>query len=103
MVFTRGPEFTHRGAAGKTGDWIIDPARNVDWVIVYHRDGADGGAIWRGRPSGIVGPVPPSARHPKGKPRYRVSLVGLRLVGRTQEDWRSFAETWTNPVRYIGR
>ena len=105
VLFTRGSKFTQVGKKGETGNWVIDPARKVDWVIIYHRDGknADGGAVWRGRPDGIIRAMPPSARHPGGKARYCVSLVGLKFLGRVRESWRIFADSWSNPIRYIER
>lgn len=38
VIFTQGSDFDlGDGNTGSTGEWLIDPNRPVDRVIIYHR------------------------------------------------------------------
>jgi len=94
-IFTRG-ERLHIGqdGHGSTGHWVIDPAKQVDVVVFYHRqpgEAADN-QIYTAHPDGVQGP--------DDEERFTLALVDLTLRGTTESNWRSFCGTWTNPIRY---
>src|SRR5262245_36485700 len=91
-LFTRGWNFrVKKKGAGSTGNWKLDPkrARSAKWVVVYVH-GKDGGAVWRAKNAGVS----------QRRGRWQVQLQNLRLVGHTDESWRTFAGG-QNPVRYV--
>lgn len=96
FVFTRGQHFAvESNGAGHTGNWVINPERPVDWIVVF-KDGGGAGAdaeLWRGRPAGVRGPIE--------EKRYVLDLADVELVGHTSQNWRTFTGGSANPVRYV--
>lgn len=70
--------------------------RGVACVILYHRpEGAHRAAVWRCR-------VDDESKHkPEKDGRYALALLDLKYCGETRENWPAFAETGSNPLRYV--
>ena len=95
VIFTHGLHFILcDGNTGSTGQWIIDPNRSVDRVIVYHRDDEKNTNILY------------IANHAGTEPaeregRYNIQLAHVQYIGTTSTNWIEFAEGGQYPIRYI--
>jgi hypothetical protein len=80
------------GEVSESGNWVMNPARDVDTVVIYHRH--------NGVNSIIVGEhldtIPSIA-----KGRYVLRFSGAKEVGHTRANWFEFAETGSRPVRFV--
>ena len=87
-----------RDGSGTSGYWVIDPARQVDRFIIYCREGGAGDTaqLYRGD---YVSTEPST----EDAGRYAVTFEGAKQVGVTRLTWPKFADTGSNPVRYISR
>lgn len=95
VIFTRGGRFVvNDDHSGSTGNWVIDPNRNVDRVVIYHRrDQASPNELYIGTFKGV---------QPTDKPtRYSVQLDHIQYVGLTESNWLDFADGGQNPIRYL--
>jgi len=99
VVFTHGLNLKIRpDGTGTSGNWIIDPRRRADKIIIYRRNTSDietTNEIFIGQQNGISGPTPDDDR------RYIVAFIDLKRVGTTDMNWKEFAETGSAPVRYL--
>lgn len=96
FIFTEGASLTiGADGTGSTGDWVVDPRRRVDWIIIYKR-GSDrtNNELWMARPGDYE-----SARGD----RYAIGLRHVQLIGATDANWSQFASAGNNPIRYISR
>jgi hypothetical protein len=97
-VLTDGRNLKLNGdGSGSSGNWVIDPARQVDRFVIYYREGGAGDTarLYRGDYVG-AGPSPEAGRSV-------VTFEGAEQVGVTRLSWPEFADTGANPVRYISR
>lgn len=100
VIFTDGRDFNrNRDGSGQTGNWVIDPKRLFEKVIVYRRDKVFGkNEVYAATPVGVIGPI----HLTKSKQdRYAIKLSSVKLEGTTSEKWFSFAQTGPNPIRYL--
>jgi hypothetical protein len=99
IVFTEGRhlEFSPDGT-GTSGNWVIDPERQVDRFILYVRPGEVGSLadVYRAD-------YEAAAPAPVREGRFVVSFRAMERVGITRQDWAHFADTGANPVRYLSR
>jgi hypothetical protein len=99
VIFTKGKnlELDLEGTGtGTTGNWITNPRRRVDKVIVYRRDPYETSGesdVFIGEHAGLVGP--------NENGRYIVKMRGVVCAGTTQRNWYDFADAGTNPIRYL--
>lgn len=98
LIFTRDTESlrVEEESLCSSRSWVVDPNRHPNRVIVYHRHRT--GSIPTNEV--IVGDFVefvPSIEHP-GR-----HIVRFRETCRTTsgQNWRGFAQTWSNPVRFI--
>ena len=97
VLFTEGANLTiNPDGSGSTGDWVVDPRRRVDWIIMYRREAGNpaDNELLMARSGDFEGP--------RGD-RYLINLRDVKRVGSTNVNWREFAGGWNNPVRYIAR
>ena len=101
VFFTDGRNLIIRSnGTGTSGNWIINPKRRADKIIIYRRDTTDiqiTNEIFIGHHNGVTGPIPDDDR------RYIVAFINLRSCGTTDMNWSEFAETGSAPVRYLKR
>jgi len=101
VLFTDGRNLTIRpDGTGASGNWIINPRRPTDKIIIYRRDTTDTritNEIFIGQHNGVSGPTPGDDR------RYIVAFIDLKSAGITDMNWSEFAETGSAPVRYLKR
>jgi hypothetical protein len=98
-LFTRGAHLTFaRNGPGASGNWVLNPARDFDRVILYLR-----------RPEQdppqaevYVADFVETVESPEPR-RYVVRFRNARLVGTTTQSWSAFAECGANPVRYLSK
>ncbi len=99
VVFTDGLNLTIQpDGTGTSGNWIINPHRQADKIIIYRRDTKNTqiiNEILIERHNGVSGPTPDDNR------RYIVAFIDLKSHGTTNTNWREFAETGSAPVRYL--
>jgi putative restriction endonuclease len=98
VVFTKGRHLTDkRDGTGSTGWWKINPQHKVDSVIVYRRmsDDQTDNDLYVGKPDSIEGP--------REDGRYLVRLQNFKFAGRAIVNWRKFAATHTQALRYVSR
>lgn len=96
VIFTRDRELTLRpDGSGFTGNWVLDPRRRQSRVVIYNRTGAnaDGGEIISALHWETTASTEPG--------RFVVAFKNSVLHGRTDKDWKEFAGTGQNPIRYI--
>jgi hypothetical protein len=97
-VLTDGRHFRmNDDGSGRSGNRKVDPQRDVDLFIVYHRPGKAGDAakLYRAVYTGATPSTEPG--------RAVVSFEEVEPAGVTRSSWREFAATWANPVRYMSR
>lgn len=106
-MFTDGRDLQiSQDGSGSTGYWIMNPKRLFDKVIIYKRDRRipNGGEIYTGIPVQVI-PArqasPPHNRWPNLDRRFLIGLSNVEPAGITRETWSEFAQTGTNPVRYL--
>ena len=94
VIFTHGYLFQiHDDKTGLTGEWKINPNRHVDRVIIYHRDDEMKNTVYVADRVGVE----PAQR----EGRYNIQLAHVQYVGTTSLNWREFAETTQNSIRYL--
>jgi hypothetical protein len=96
-IFTDGTHYKPKSdGTGTTGYWVISARRKVDKVIIYLRgETSDDNVIFLGNYEHVV-PSP-------DKGRNIVRFSGLQQVGTTTLNWHEFANTGTNPIRYLDK
>jgi hypothetical protein len=97
FIFTRGDRFElHADGSGFTGDWIVSPTRQVDWVFIYRRDRHDASLneLFKAKPTGVE-------RSPRDAARHVIQLADIIVVGDTDMKWPDFAGTGRGAIRYI--
>lgn len=97
-IFTRGKQFHCRqDGAGYTGNWVINPKKKIDKVIIYKRDpNGNKHEIFVGTLVEII--------DSEQAGRRQLSMANIRLAGTTTLNWNEFTETKhgaVNPVKYI--
>jgi hypothetical protein len=84
---------------GHTGNWVINPSRQVHKVVIYKQDNPlTPNEIYVADHVGV-------SQHDDGR-RYIISLADIRPLGSITEDWYEFADVdpgARNPVRYLKR
>ena len=98
VIVTDGKNLTdNHDGTGSTGWWVIDPQRKVDRVIIYRRASADetDNDLFTATHDGVDGP--------REDGRYLIRLLGLTLAGHSDSNWRDFAATRQNPIRYVSK
>ncbi len=95
VIFTHGGLFKlHEDNTGSTGNWIVDPSRCVDRVIVYFRDKQiNTNTLYIANHAGL------EAKEKKG--RYNIQLNHVQYIGATSLNWYEFADGSQNPIRYL--
>lgn len=95
VIFTRGGRFeVNADHTGSTGNWVIDPNRKIDRVIVYHRnETANTNMLYIGS---LV-----QAEKTTENDRYNIRLAHIQYIGETTLHWKEFAEAGQNPIRYL--
>ena len=81
---------------GFTGDWKIRLQNNIEIVVIYHRIGGVNN-IYKADIVNIEGPLPVH----EDTNRYRIHFSNCKNFGTTESNWSVFADTGTNPVRYL--
>jgi hypothetical protein len=84
---------------GSTGNWVLNPNRKVDRVIIYKRD-------TNGNQHEIYAGIPVEIVESEEAGRRQVKLADLKLLGTTSNNWNEFAETKhgaVNPIKYISK
>jgi hypothetical protein len=76
----------------KTGNWRISPKRSFEKVVVYYR--------CNNVNTIILGDYIDRSPSPDPK-RFIVRFSNAKEAGFTRLSWSEFAETGTNPVKYI--
>lgn len=79
---------------GSTGNWIVRSDLDVDRVIILRRGASQVNQVYVATFNGLT--------LDEGDPRrWRIHFTNARLVGRTDNNWREFADAGQNPVRYV--
>lgn len=97
FIFTDGANLTiNQDGSGSTGDWVVDPRRRVDWVVIYKRasNNPSRNELLLARSGDLEGPR---------AERYLINLRDIKSVGYTDVNWHEFASAGNNPIRYIMR
>ena len=86
-------ELNKEHRTGSTGDWVIDNDKVAKdlFIIIYLRQG--------GR-NKIYKAIITETKY-IGDKRYRIYFEDYELLGETYANWHEFADSGTNPVRYI--
>jgi len=97
-IFTRGGHFEHDpDGSGYTGNWVINPQKKLDKVVIYKRDAAGTRhEVYVGTPVEII--------DSEQEGRRQIKMVDIRLAGTTTHNWNEFTETKhgsINPIKYI--
>jgi len=97
IIFTDGSHF-HKdiNGDGSTGYWVLNPKREYDKVIIYHRRDKQVNDIYIATPTGLKG------SNRAGK--YVIELKGISCVGTTDANWYEFAELSMgaqSPIHYL--
>jgi hypothetical protein len=97
-VLTDGRHFNlNHDGSGSSGNWLINPQRQVERFIVYHRPGSAGDSANLYRADYVdATPSPESGRSV-------ISFRKAEQVGVTRLSWPEFADTGASPVRYISK
>ncbi len=85
--------------SGSTGYWKVSPSRRADRVAIHRqsvRAGQRLNELFTALHDGVIGPT-------KKNRRYTVRLRDIQHAGTTDRNWPDFADTRSNPVRYISR
>ena len=98
VIFTRNRHlFLRPDGTGYTGNWVIDPQRKYARVVIYNRDdGANAGGD-------VIVATHVDTRGTEEPGRYAVYFRDVVLRGKTEKDWKEFADTGQNPIRYAAR
>lgn len=96
VIFTRNRQLhILPDGTGFTGSWVLNPARVYSRVVIYNRDDAHdaGGDV------SVAEHVDTRAAEEEG--RFTVRFRNAERRGRTERDWKDFANTGQNPIRYV--
>lgn len=96
FIFTAGDDLElFPDGTGRSGYWKISATRRLDRVVIYLRDKKRPGVgdLYSGQIAGI------DAKRADG--RRLIHLQKMGKVGFTRENWRKFANTNVNPLRYV--
>jgi hypothetical protein len=105
VIFTKDIQFFRKpDGTGSSGNWIMNRHRIADRVILYcrkhPRSTADIYLADFVPPTNTTdcygNPVPPNE-----SPRVVVHFAGCSHVGQTRKNWYQFADTGTNPIRWL--
>jgi hypothetical protein len=92
---TSGEHFhVYKDDTGETGHWPIGKTQEFDKVIVFHTKEDGNNDVWIGDYVIRLFTVPEEGR-------YKLILKNCRHLGSTTNNWKTFANTNQNPVRYI--
>ncbi len=93
------------GVPVRSGNWKISRRRiedsRVSKVIIYQRDPDRTHQRNEVYVADYAGVEPADANTRYGPGRYVVKMKSTRHVGSTRLNWREFAETFQNPVRFL--
>lgn len=97
VISTHGMHFNFGGdKTGSTGEWIIDPNRSVDRVIIYRRNEDNTKTLYIANHAGVK----PADR----EGRYNIQLTHVQYIGTTSTNWHEFAEAKPgarSQIRYL--
>ena len=96
VIFTHGLHFilNEDDNTGSTGEWDINPNRSVNRVIIYLRnEQTHTNTLYIANHAGVE----PADR----KGRHNIQLTHVQYIGATSANWKEFAETDANPIRYL--
>jgi hypothetical protein len=96
VIFTHGLHFKFGDDnTGSTGEWVIDPNRSVNRVIIYLRnDEKHTNTLYIANHAGVK----PADR----EGRHNIQLTHVQYIGITSANWSEFAEGGAgNPIRYL--
>lgn len=91
VLYTAGDQLNKE--EGRTGNWIINVnrAKAIKHLIIYYRSNIN--TIYRAEISRI--------EESSEEGRRVIYFENLKEIGSTSADWKEFAETNQNPVRYL--
>ncbi len=97
-IFTRGGRFVVQSdGRGYTGNWVINPGKRLNKVIIYKRDqNGTQNEIYVGTPIEII--------EPEESGRRKIEMADIKFAGTTTLNWNEFTETRpgaVNPIKYI--
>ena len=95
VIFTLGGRLEiNKDHSGSTGNWTIDPHRKIDRAIIYYRDeSAKKNSVFLATFEGAI------LSEQEGK--YEIRLNHIQYAGETSLHWKEFADTGSNPIRYL--
>ena len=95
VVFTHGIHFEiHDDNTGSTGWWKADINNIIDRVLIYYRnDKLNTNELYIANHAGV--------KESDADGRRNIKLEHIQCVGVTSHNWKEFAETDANPVRYL--
>ena len=79
---------------GARGYWRINLERPFDQVIIYRRHQESG-------TNEVFTAVPAEMETSPVAGRWVIRLAKIEMVGTTELNWPEFAETGSNPIRYL--
>jgi len=98
-VCTDGRYFDFKSdGRGSTGNWKINPKRQVDRVIIYRRTPGESS-----RTADVFTALHDGVMDSETDGRFVVLLLDVQLAGTTNRTWREFSDARQNPVRYVSR
>ncbi len=95
VIFTRGDRLEiNEDHSGSTGNWSINPHRKVHRVVIYRRDElTEKNSIFLATFEGAI--------LSEDEDRYNIQLSHIQYAGETNLHWGEFADTGSQPVRYL--
>ncbi len=95
VLFTRGVHLViEENGRGKTGNWKLDPKRDLDKVILYVRpEDSEIADVMIADHGGV--------ELSNENRRYVINLENLINVGSTNLNWKEFSGGGQNPIRYL--
>ncbi|NIT13533.1 MAG: hypothetical protein GWN14_25100 [candidate division Zixibacteria bacterium] len=98
-VFTRGAYLEIReNNTGFSGNWVIDPDKEVDRLIIYKRNETIEPFVNDIYIADYIWPEGPISKDK----RYRIHFKNIEHVGTTPYKWKEFSGGGANPIKYIG-
>jgi hypothetical protein len=97
VLFTRGLNLEFReNATGYSGNWVLDPEKHFDKVVIYLRKENAPEAVNEIHIADFIW-----SEGPVDDRRYRVHFKNLVELGITHKNWKEFTDAGVNPVKYF--